>query len=387
MSSTALINKGSIKATEQEIELLKAQIKDSNDKLRETKSELSLIKMYHENVMNNVQSGILIFDKNLKVAASNSYFNKLLESQNGTSSLRLFRLYSKFEKICLYDELKEVIAKGKIWTVEKVEFNAPSGKSYKLNIRSSPILNTNNFVIGGCLIVEDTTKRLELEDELSASERFAVCGKQSIKVVHELNNLLDGILRFINLSVRLSNGNNKLKNYLLQSKNGLGKMVDIVSSLLNFSRATYADKEMIPINNIIKDAVAFLDHKTLSNKIKISFNTDKQDSCTNNGDLIRVLINIMNNSIDAMLDGGELKITSKLRKGRNIISVSDTGVGIPPSAQKRIFDPFFTNKRKGVGMGLGLAICEEIIKKMGGNISVDSKEGKGTTFTVSIPVE
>ncbi len=103
--------------------------------------------------------------------------------------------------------------------------------------------------------------------------------------------------------------------------------------------------------------------------------------------MCHVFSNIVNNSIDAMPDGGELKISSARKNDNNIIKFSDTGVGIPKNLQHRIFDPFFTNKENGMGTGLGLAICMDIVTRYGGNISVDSKEGKGTTVTVSIPVD
>ncbi|MEE9193370.1 MAG: ATP-binding protein [Thermodesulfobacteriota bacterium] len=371
------LHKESIKSVEHEKRLLNSQLKELNDKL-------NILQSYHENILNNVRTGILIFNKNLEVISSNSYLNKLLENHSSKSPLRLLRLYLMLNKSSLYDELKEVVEKGKVLKLEKVEFNTPSGKSYKLNIKSLPIIANNN-IIGGNLIIEDATEKIKLE-ELPVSERFVALGRISGQVIHELKNPLDGTLRFINLAIRLSGENHKLKDYLFQSKKGIEKVVGIVSSLLNFPGVDCTPIKMISINTIIKDTVRFLEYKAASRKIKIVFKLDNQVSKIKNEDMCYVFSNIVNNSIDAMPDGGELKITSTRKNDNNIIKFSDTGVGIPNNIQQRIFDPFFTNKENGTGTGLGLAICMDIITRCGGNISVDSKEGKGTTVTVSIPV-
>ncbi len=385
ISITELINKESKKAVEHEKKLLNSQVKKLNEKLRKANDKFNILESYHENIMNNVRTGILIFNRNLNVIASNSYLNKLLENHNNKSPLRLFKSYLKLDKLSLYDELNEVVENGKVLELENVEFNTPSGKSYKLNIKSLPIM-ANNIISGGNLIIEDATEKVKLE-ELSVSERFVALGRMSGKVIHELKNPLDGTLRFINLAIKLSSENDKLKDYLFQSKKGLEKVMGIVSSLLNFPGVDCTPKKMISINKIIKDTVSFLKYKAVSRKIKIIFELDNQVSSIKNEDMCHVFSNIVNNSIDAMPDGGELKISSTLKNNNNVIKISDTGIGIPKNIQQIIFDPFFTNKENGMGTGLGLAICMDIITRCGGSISVDSKEGKGTTVTVSIPVE
>ncbi len=160
-------------------------------------------------------------------------------------------------------------------------------------------------------------------------------------------------------------------------------MVDGVSSLLDCPKDVSAIQGMFPINGIIIDAVGFLEHIAASRKMKIAFDLDNRVSCINSEDLLQVFSYIVKNSLDAMPDGGELEISSMRKNDNNIIRFSDTGMGIPKNTQHRIFDPFFTNKENG--MGLGLAISMSIVKKHGGSISIDSKEGKGTTVTVSIP--
>ncbi len=160
-------------------------------------------------------------------------------------------------------------------------------------------------------------------------------------------------------------------------------MVTGVSSILDCPKDVSVIQGTLPINGIIMDAVSFLEHIAASRRIKIVFELDNRVSCVKGEDLFQVFSNIVENSLDAMPDGGELEISSMRKNDNNIIRFSDTGMGIPNNTQHRIFDPFFTNKENG--MGLGLAISMSIVKKHGGSISIDSKEGKGTTVAVSIP--
>ncbi len=369
-----------------EKEFLEEKIEELNKMLRETNEKLSFTISYYKDIINNVQSGILIFDKNINAITANPYFNKLLENQNGSSPLVLFSLYLKLDKKNLYDGLKNVVSKGKVWKMESVEFNTPSRKSCKLNVTSSPIKNIDGVIAGGNLVVEDITEKVKLEKELSISKRFASLGRFSGKIAHELNNPLDGILRFTNLAISLNNEDYKLKNYLLQSKKGIEKIIDIVKSSLSLSRTSYYLQGKTSINNILKDVVTFLEHKIISQKIKITFDLDTRVSSIHSGDFFLAFINIVKNSLNAMPYGGNLKITSTNNGTNDIIIFKDNGTGIPHNILHRIFDPFFTTKEDNQGTGLGLVICEDIIRRYGGNISVGSLEGKGTTFKISIPV-
>ena len=104
--------------------------------------------------------------------------------------------------------------------------------------------------------------------------------------------------------------------------------------------------------------------------------------------LRQVLLNLINNAMDAIQKGGEITVETDIGEGDSVeIRVSDTGIGIPQENLSKIFDPFFTTKPPGKGTGLGLSICHGIIDKLGGSISVTSQVGKGTTFSIKLPLE
>ena len=105
-------------------------------------------------------------------------------------------------------------------------------------------------------------------------------------------------------------------------------------------------------------------------------------------ELQQVLLNLLNNSVDAMdSSGGRIQITTELRDQNIVIQIADNGIGIAQANLSRIFDPFYTTKPVGKGTGLGLSICYGIIKKMGGNIDVQSVKGEGTTFSIHLPID
>ena len=287
--------------------------------------------------------------------------------------------------------LQEVLTEGRAIRCGNAEF-VPEGTETLnperriLNLSASPLRGTRRKVSGGVIVIEDVTDRAKMEKRLAASERHAVIGKLAARVAHELNNPLDGILRFINLSIALKGEDDPTREYLTECKKGLERMVGIVGSLLEFSRSTYPAHRDTRLNEVIHEAVRTLRHRAEQQGIKVTFNLDENLPDLRCGELVQVFLNLTKNAYDAMKDGGELILSTKCVNNEVITTVTDTGCGIPQEILGRIFDPFFTTKGPSEGTGLGLAICHDIIEKHGGKITVESEVGKGTTFTVTLPV-
>ena len=225
--------------------------------------------------------------------------------------------------------------------------------------------------------------------ELANMERLATIGKLTSKVAHELNNPLDGILRYINLSLRsLEQGNyEKPKEYLVQCRHGIIRMVQIVSDLLEFSRGTYSLEEYVKIEQIIEDAIKTMDARAEGSNIRVLRNYCAGIPKIRGGNLFQVFCNLVKNAIEAMPNGGELRISTTLTEGNSvIIEFRDTGTGFPPENAEAIFEPFFTTKNKSKGVGLGLAICRDIIKRHRGRITAENAPNSGCVFTVHLPL-
>ena len=161
----------------------------------------------------------------------------------------------------------------------------------------------------------------------------------------------------------------------------------IVRSLLDFARRDEPKKEEVEVNSLLQSVIPLAKLKTEASGVRL-VEDYAQDMLKVDGDaeqLKQVFLNLATNAIDAMSDGGKLTILTKNQGEQVTILFSDTGKGIPPEYLPRIFDPFFTTKPKDKGTGLGLTVSLSIVESHDGTISVDSEQGKGSTFTVTLP--
>ena len=237
--------------------------------------------------------------------------------------------------------------------------------------------------------IPDKAKRDDLWKQLAETERLATIGKLVSKVAHELNNPMDGILRYINLAIRIIEREKleKPKEYLIHCRQGLTRMVQIVSELLEFSRSTHPLVEYVAIEQIIEDAIKTIDTRAETSNIRILRNFSANIPQVRNGNLFQVFCNLTKNALDAMPDGGELNISTRMTADNTaVVEFRDTGIGFAPENAEAIFEPFFTTKDEGRGTGLGLAICEDIIERYKGRITAENAPGGGSIFTVYVPV-
>lgn len=246
-----------------------------------------------------------------------------------------------------------------------------------------------------CVIVENLYNSSRLNEEKDSLhkqkmllEKYATVGKLAASVVHEVNNPLDGIIRYANIILNQLDEQSVIKEYLLEIKKGLHRIGNITKSLLEFSHLINSDslktKRYVDLNELIDEALDMLKSKITGN-IQIVKKCDIKILRVLDMGLSHVLVNIIKNAIDAMPEGGVLEISAEIKDAVIYLSFKDTGVGIALSEKERIFEPFFTTKSVDKGTGLGLAICREILHKYDGQINVQSTQGEGSTFTVLIP--
>jgi signal transduction histidine kinase len=282
-------------------------------------------------------------------------------------------------------------------------------------------------------VTELEKKNLELQElyrnlqdtqsQLIQSEKMASLGQMVAGIAHELNNpigfvyanmiTLQNYIRSINKILDLltkkfdsknSSGKDLLSlkklseeleldfikedinNLISDSLQGSRRVKDVVLNLRNFSRLDEAETKKVDLHQGLDSTLLILNHE-FKNKIKIhkDYGILPEIQCRA-GQINQVFMNILINAIQAIRDGGNIWITSRVKGGNIKIEIRDDGMGIPKSIQNRIFDPFFTTKPVGSGTGLGLSISYRIISEHGGTIKVESEENKGTVFIISIPI-
>ncbi len=161
----------------------------------------------------------------------------------------------------------------------------------------------------------------------------------------------------------------------------------ITHNMLGFARRMEPRLDDVEVNQVLDQTIDLLSNHARINDIDIRkrFSPSLPIIASDQSQLQQVFMNLINNAIDAIGSDGMIEIETALDKGQISISIHDDGPGIPESVKKRIFDPFFTTKATGKGTGLGLSISYSIIEKLGGHITVESGQGSGTTFIVSLP--
>ena len=237
--------------------------------------------------------------------------------------------------------------------------------------------------------VEDRTKELRTaQEQLVQAEKLASIGQLAAGVAHEINNPIGVILGFAQLMLkRVPQENPMYKPLSTIEREGL-RCKQIVQDLLDFARQGRTVLSRMNVNHVIDAAAELIPHhaNSLSVKMVKGYASDLPPVLGDENQLQQVFLNILLNAYQAMPDGGQLRITSRLVGPEIHATFADTGEGIAPENVKRIFDPFFTTKEVGQGTGLGLSISYGIIEQHGGTIDVDSQVGTGTKFTVRLPV-
>ncbi|MHC4462474.1 MAG: two-component system sensor histidine kinase NtrB [Planctomycetota bacterium] len=341
-----------------------------------------------KSIVQSLPIGVVAFDRDLKIIEANSQAAKLIKLGHYIDKSLAKGTDDKFWPGWT-EQLKSVVSTGKTCGFDNVNYTF-NGKTKLLRIVCTPLKKTKTKRNpGGTVIIEDITEKVNIQRQLANAERLAAVGKLASKVAHELNNPMDGILRYINLAIRIIEQENleKPKEYLTQCRQGLMRMVQIVSELLEFSRSTYASLEYVKIEQIIEDAVKTMDMRTGASNVRVLRNYAPGLPQIGNGNLFQVFCNLIKNALDSMPDGGELSISTRLAADDTaVVEFRDTGTGFAAENADAIFEPFFTTKDEGKGTGLGLAICKDIVERYHGRITAENTPQGGSIFTVYLPV-
>jgi two-component system NtrC family sensor kinase len=235
----------------------------------------------------------------------------------------------------------------------------------------------------------DITEERRLQQELIQQEKMAAIGMLAGGVAHEINNPLGGILAFAQLIMRELKEGDPLKPDIAEIEHAAVRCKKIVADLLDFSRASSGkEKQWVDVNLLIEKIVPFIKAEIKSYNVELQLNLAKNLPAVY-GDanrLQQVFLNLLTNACQSMEKGGKLSVATHADKINVNVEVGDTGCGIVPDHMFKIFDPFFTTKQPGKGTGLGLSISYRIVKEHDGTIEVESDPGRGSVFTVCLPV-
>ena len=256
---------------------------------------------------------------------------------------------------------------------------------YPAELTAGSLRDAQGAPFGYVVMIRDLTEKRGLEKKLSNAERLAAIGELAGMVGHDLRNPLQGIksaayfLKKKGATIK----EDQAKAMLEAIEKGVEHSDKIINDLLDYSGNMRLELQVNSVRNVLIDALTMV---RIPENVKI-INTISGETTLiiDKNKIERVFINLVKNAIDAMPNGGTITLTCKQANGCVEITFADTGMGIPEEIMPKIFSPLSTTKAQG--MGFGLAICKRMIEAHGGTITVETEKGKGTAFTVTLPID
>ena len=301
-----------------------------------------------------------------------------------------------------YPDLKEIVksALERGGFVKEVEHDLGSGNEpCSARITTLPLKGTDGRINGVLLLINDVREVVAMERQVRAAERLSTLGTVAAALAHEIRNPLESMNLNIELLGRCLDESkaghgdpDRKQKYLRVIESEIARMGKIVDNFLSFVRPSHPPVSNVRLDEILRRVVDLIESQARSRRVDIELDTDGRAITVAGLDdqLTQIFLNLMINSLEAMPDGGKLwvraEITAKTDAQPRMIAVriQDTGEGIPPERISRLFDPFFSTRPRGTG--LGLTIAQRFVRECGGRIFVESVLGKGSTFIVELPL-
>ena len=376
--------------------------------IRNTQKSLMESEQQYRNLVELAQEGVWVFDRNYVTTFVNPRMAQMLGyAQSEMVGKRAF----EFIDGNVVEEAENFLGKYVIGVNSnfEYEFIRKDGSRIYASIAASQITDDQGLNCGTLALVADVTSRKEMEKKLEKysknleeivqqktsqlaeaqaqiikSERLTAIGELAGMVGHDLRNPLSGIK---NASYFLSKKELGVSAKSKEMLEIIDRCVDhsnkIINDLLDYSKEMRLERRETSIDNLITQALAMV--QIPKKVIVVKQVTDPSKLYVDSDKLERVFTNLVKNAVDAMPDGGSISIISKEANNNLELAFTDTGLGIPDEVLPKLFSPLSTTKAQG--MGFGLAICKRIIEAHGGTISFKTLKGKGTTFTVTLPIE
>ncbi len=357
--------------------------KRAEEKLRSVEQEKATI-------LNSMAEHVVYYDKEMRILWANKAAGESVglppEEMAGRHCYEVWRQQSK---PCTNCPVIETIRSGE---PHQEELTNKDGRVWFVN--AHPVRNANGGIVGAVEITLEITERKKMEGELLKAKKLESIGILAGGIAHDFNNILTGILGNISLAKAEAGSEDEIFKILLKAEKACLKAKDLTQQLLTFSKGGAPTMKTTCIAELIEVSAAFA---LRGSKVRYQFSkpSDLWPVEIDQGQISQVINNLIINADQAMPEGGIIKIhaentplkrenTLRLKQGKYVkLTVEDQGIGIPKQHLQKIFDPYFTTKHKGDG--LGLTTSYSIVKSHGGYIAVQSQLGVGTTFLVYLP--
>lgn len=354
-----------------------AQLQQSYEVLKEESQRLSL---YLSNILENMNSAVLVFNNGFQ-----------LTLWNGMTKVYFPHLDGKIPPLSLEDlkgkeggiqvDIKGILSGDKKTIELEAELN---GVKKWLEIDSTDFLDQRMQKIGYLLVIHDETEFKKLQLKSQQEERLRVMGELAAEVAHEIRNPLGSIELMVTLLQEDVKGNEHSTDLLARIRTSVDNMNHIVTNILLYTKELQPDRSEFPIGELIGAAESIALNTIIKKQVKIEKNLGDILLHADFELLKQSLANVLINAAQAVPQGGLIRIETENEKGMLRIKIRDNGPGIPDAIKDKIFNPFFTTKNTGTG--LGLAMVKRVVEAHAGMIFFESDE-KGTLFIFEIPLK
>jgi two-component system sensor histidine kinase HydH len=270
---------------------------------------------------------------------------------------------------------------------QEIEVQHPSGNRIPLSLSVAPLKDEMGREMGSVLLLRDLREIRDLQEKVRRSERLAFLGRLAAGVAHEIRNPLSSIRGFAQYFMNRFKGQEEEQGYASIMVKEVDRLNRVITELLDFARPKEPHREPHSLENIMAYSLALLGPELTRKKVEVEkeYEPNLPQVLVDRDQLSQAFLNLLLNSLESIDGGGKIRVSLKMGGVQPSVEVAiaDTGRGIPQEDLGKVFEPFFSTKRKGTG--LGLAIVHQIIESHEGNIAVESREGMGTTFRVTLP--
>jgi len=391
-----LKNVSDLRLASEELDRQLHQLEQAEEEVRQERDRLNLI-------LRNVANPIIVTDATNRIILINDQARRLFQAPGGAISRR-----SKASIFSSNDAKFTSFIGGllleptKVITAELQLQDPANDEMLTMAVHSGAIFDVLGQVQAVVSVLHDLTKIRELEwrrveQQLFESEKLAATGRLAASIAHEINNPLEAIKNSLYLLVSRTSADSPNYRFLEIANKETQRVSNIIKQMLGFYRPS-VERQLCDVNQIIREVVELLSKVLHQNAVTVRLDLGADVPWIQGAadQLRQVFMNLIINGQQAMPSGGELTVTTSIAESHDLAYVSprsvviefqDRGGGIKPEHLDHIFEPFFTTKTEGKGTGLGLWVSAGIVDDHGGQIKVKSRPGRGTTFTIFLPVE
>jgi two-component system nitrogen regulation sensor histidine kinase GlnL len=355
--------------------------------------------MNFEAVLSGLPDAVIAVDADVRVVFWNGAAEELTARSARRAEGRVLKEIFAADA-AIVRRLTETLGTGESRSAADSTIERMDRREVPVSIVTAPLFTKDGTVGGAVAVLRDLSRLRQLESEVRRGETLAAAGRMAVGLAHEIRNPLGAIRGAVQLLSRELESDSRLREYTSVLLTEVDRVNRIIEMLLDLARPVPV--RPVPLNlHQLLERVALLTEETARTR-RVTFVRRYDPSLPpvlgDEDRLAQVFHNLVRNAMEAMADGGKVTLATRVslnplfgkmdlgsgQRSMVEVQVIDEGSGIPPAARARIFDPFFTTKSHG--LGLGLAICHQILEQHRGAIDIESEEGRGTTVTCFLPV-